>query len=242
MLGGFARRVARHLLNRVAPRRAGQALPQALSTRLPRGAPLTLVDVGAYQGDFTACVADCCGVRRGVLIEPLPGKAALLRRRFPTPPFDIVECAASDAAGRASLRVQEAEYTSSLLAIRRGLEAFSRVPLGGTQEVPCLVRTLDDVVAAVGVGEIDLLKIDVQGYEDRVLRGAAQALTWTRWVWIEVSFVPLYDGSCTFETVHRSLSAAGFGLLDIEPGFRAPDGELLQADALFFRQPRRGRG
>jgi FkbM family methyltransferase len=216
-------------------------LPRALADRLPRGTPVTVVDVGAYEGEFTASVARTCGVRHGVLIEPLPGRAARLRQRFPPPRFQVVECAASDATGRAHLKAQEAEFTSSVLPIRGELHAFSGVPLGTTREIPCALETLDHLLSGTAFGQIDLLKIDVQGYEDRVLRGADETLARTRWVWVEVSFMPLYDGSCTFEDVHRLLGAAGFGLTDLEPGFRSPEGELLQSDALFSRRTDRAR-
>jgi hypothetical protein len=49
----------------------------------------------------------------------------------------------------------------------------------------------------------------------------------------EVSFSPLYEGSCVFGQVYDFLHARGFRLLALEEGFRGQDGELLQCDALF---------
>ena len=81
-----------------------------------------------------------------------------------------------------------------------------------------------------------MLKIDVQGAEAQVLAGASQILNRTRFVWIEFSFKPLYENSPTFFDIFAQMDAAGFGLLELTPEFRAPNREVLQADGLFFRR------
>ena len=84
-------------------------------------------------------------------------------------------------------------------------------------------------------GNIDLMKIDVQGAELLALRGAEQALARTRFVFAEVSFAPLYEGSCVFGEVYDFLCSRGFRLLSIQEGFRGEDNELLQCDSMFGR-------
>jgi hypothetical protein len=87
--------------------------------------------------------------------------------------------------------------------------------------------------------EIDpqlLVKIDVQGYEADVIRGATRTLSMARYVLTEVSFDELYSGQPLFGAVHDLLRDAGFrhaGSLDqlVSP----LDGSVLQADALFVR-------
>jgi len=61
-------------------------------------------------------------------------------------------------------------------------------------------------------------------------------LTKTRMVWTEISFKQLYQGSCLYYEVFDLLTSAGFSLYDLETGFRSPQGELIQADALFIQK------
>jgi hypothetical protein len=69
-----------------------------------------------------------------------------------------------------------------------------------------------------------------------VLAGASHILGHTRFVLVEVSFKPLYENSPTFFDIYAQMDAAGFGLLEVTPEFRAPNREMLQADGLFFRR------
>ena len=77
--------------------------------------------------------------------------------------------------------------------------------------------------------------MDVQGAEHLVIRGGRETLTRTKMVWTEISFKRLYEGACLHHEVVDLLSESGFKLYDLETGFRSPQGELLQADALFIR-------
>ena len=97
-----------------------------------------------------------------------------------------------------------------------------------------LVTTLDQFVQEQQIARIDLLKIDTQGAELLVLKGAVAVLPRVRMIWAEVSFRALYDGSALFADVHGFLAEQGFRLHSIHAGFRGSDGELLQGDALFL--------
>jgi hypothetical protein len=98
---------------------------------------------------------------------------------------------------------------------------------------PVRVLPLDDVDIPRGVPT--LLKLDVQGYEDRVLRGASRTLDQVQLVECELSIVPLYADQLTLRPMLELLSGAGFELVDLEPGQRDMDGATLYIDALFRR-------
>ena len=96
------------------------------------------------------------------------------------------------------------------------------------------MHTLDNITADLPI--IDLVKIDVQGAEHLVLAGAVETLAKSALIWTEVSFKPLYEGSCVFEEIYKTLDMAGFRMVSLDPGFRSADGELVQADALFQKR------
>lgn len=79
-----------------------------------------------------------------------------------------------------------------------------------------------------------LLKIDVQGFEDRVIGGAGKFLERVRWVLMEVSFSKLYEGERDFETIVELLNKHGFGFVRPMDFHVSPKtGEIIEMDALF---------
>jgi len=100
------------------------------------------------------------------------------------------------------------------------------------------VTTLDAALAEAipSMKREILLKLDVQGYEDRVLRGAARILPRVHACLLEVCVDPLYVEQATFKDVVTLL--AGFDLtyagnLDQTLG---QDGRVMWLDALFLRR------
>jgi len=210
--------------------------PVLLARHVREGNPISLIDVGAYNGDFTVAMEKYCGIKIGVLIEPLPEKAHELRRRFHLPKYHVFECVLSCSDGIAPLEINEFQPTSSILRIKRGIPELAGVGLGPGHTIQRNAFTLDGIVSQVGMKEIDLLKLDVQGAEQLVLTGASKSLKSTSMIWIEVSYKALYEGSCTFIDVYTFLYEHGFRLYELGDAFRGPSGELLQSDALFIHK------
>ena len=229
----IARRMKSYLCRRMNIPFPEPGVPAALSPYLMKNQPIVLVDAGASRGDFTRMISGYSGISRGVLVEPLPDDAAKLRLLYPAPVFTVIEGALDASPGPREFHVNDFKETSSLLPIRRGIPELSGIELGLHSVIACRAYTLHEVLAAERIGSVDLLKLDVQGKEDDVLAGAGPSLGTVSMIWTEVSFRRLYEQSCTFFEVYARLNAAGFALMAIEPGFRAPNGELLQADALF---------
>src|SRR5438477_613638 len=73
-----------------------------------------------------------------------------------------------------------------------------------TSEIEVPMTTLDRLL--VDLAEISLLKIDVQGYEKPVLSGAKETLAKTKFILIELNFMPQYDGGSWFGEVHQILT------------------------------------
>jgi hypothetical protein len=81
-----------------------------------------------------------------------------------------------------------------------------------------------------------LLKIDTQGYELEVLKGALRLLERVVGLQIELSFTALYEGQPLYRSMLDWLSERGFNLWGLVPGFVEPEsGRLLQCDGLLFR-------
>jgi hypothetical protein len=99
------------------------------------------------------------------------------------------------------------------------------------------VVTLDGLARhLIGPDDKAFLKIDVQGSELDVLKGATEILDQVEIVQTELSLLPLYDGGPLLDSVVRYLDERRFALLGLAPAFVDPTtGALLQVDGLFAR-------
>jgi FkbM family methyltransferase len=131
----------------------------------------TVLDIGGNKGDFSLLAAKASGDRGRVLcFEPEPENAEWIRRSVAKSGYrsvEVVEVALSDGDGEATLHLSGFSGWHSLTP-----EAASTSV--GAITVP--TRRLDSVLAERGVQTVDVVKIDVEGAEARVLEGAGQAL------------------------------------------------------------------
>ncbi len=113
-------------------------------------------------------------------------------------------------------------------------EAFPWAKQGREIRVP--IHRLDTLKSELDLMPSIFIKIDVQGYEDQVLRGGEQVIRQADFVLIETAFDQLYEGEATFGAVYDVMLDYGFryaGSLDqiVNPA----NGRPLYADALFLR-------
>jgi len=80
------------------------------------------------------------------------------------------------------------------------------------------------------------MKIDTQGFESKVLKGAENSLMQIDTVQLEMSLVPLYEGEMLFNEMCMLMTEKGYSLVAIEAGLSNQDtGQLLQVDGIFHR-------
>jgi FkbM family methyltransferase len=131
---------------------------------------MTFVDVGANVGYFTALAAGLVGPTGCVIaFEPSPYAFARLQRLTEVNRLSqvkLVQAGLSDRSGIAHLYegVGSHNHTPTMVAHENATKTA------------VAVRTLDATPEEMGVEQIDLMKIDVEGYEPYVLADAADLL------------------------------------------------------------------
>jgi FkbM family methyltransferase len=177
------------------------------------------IDAGANVGDVLRQIVGYAPRGRHVAFEPLPELAAGLRAGFPA--VDVHETALSDAPGTATFhRVRDGNARSSLR------------PTGAAEDhLSVSVQRLDDALDAGYAPH--LIKIDVEGAEGLVLRGAQATLERHRPVVVFEHGAHAERFGTTSEEIHDLLAAAGLRVLDIDGG-----GPYSRAD--FAARVRRG--
>lgn len=193
----------------------------------------TVIDVGAGRGQFALFALRAFPAARIHSFEPLPTSYAKASKvTAESGRVDLRRQAVGAAAGSARIHVTADGDSSSLL--RPTGEQTRRFP--GTDDVDRIeveVVTLDEALPAPP--RPVLLKLDLQGGELDALRGAERLLAATDSVFVECSFVELYEGQALADRVICHLKDRGFGLRGVYSPSYGEDGVCIQADLLFAR-------
>ncbi len=195
-------------------------------------------DVGANTGQFARSLRKAGYTQRLISFEPLStAHAQLLLASRNDAEWEIAPRAAiGDHEGTIEMHIAGNSVSSSALVMLDSHANAAPVSVYVGRE--CVPLSRLDTIAHdyLMLGAVPFLKIDTQGYEDRVLDGATELLIKARGVHLELSFVPLYEGQKLFDDLVERLGSLGFTIWAIWPGFCDPrTGRMLQVDATFFR-------
>lgn len=222
----------------IAPYNAG-AHPAARRQRLIEVSKIdTVIDVGANAGQFGRELRRNFGYRgRIVSFEPLSDAFRKLQAAARQDQgWRVFNVALGDKQTTLDINIASNSESSSLLEMLDAhLKAAPHSKYKGSERVS--VETLDALFDDVCAGSRNIyLKIDTQGYEDQVLRGAARSLEHIDTVQMELSLTPLYSGQVLFRDLCDDMYRRGFALVGLENNFgSAETGRLLQVDGIFRR-------
>jgi FkbM family methyltransferase len=189
--------------------------------------PRVAVDIGAYAGDWTISLRRLFPDTRILMIEPQASRRPRLQALAQA--HDGVEFAPALLGRAAADRVTfyEAETGSSVLRDPGNTAA---------QSTAMEMTTLDAVVHTTPFEHADFLKLDVQGYELEVLKGAEQVLASVEAVMMEVNLIEVYKGAPLANEAVAFMAERGFRVYDVCTFFRRPyDHALWQIDMVFVR-------
>jgi FkbM family methyltransferase len=197
-----------------------------------------VVDVGANEGQFARDIR--LKFRNATIIsfEPAPEPFARLALwALEDGNAHAVNCALGEFTGEALMHFHtEHSPSSSLLATTA--RSHADFPMTQKQsKITVPVERLDDALAnpALKLKDGFLLKLDVQGFEGAVLRGAAVTLKKAGACIVEVCLDQLYDGQSDFVEVASLATAGGMRYAGNLSQVCAVDGHVAYLDALFVR-------
>lgn len=193
----------------------------------------TLLDVGVARGtpELYAAYPDA----HVVMFEPRDIRAVVAEYQKALPSVEYHAVALGAEEGTATLQVPHGQGALASL--------YDRTPLTdrpelARQELEVPVRRLDDLRATGTWDPPYGLKIDTEGFELEVLRGAVETLASTKFVIAEGSVKRRFEGSYEFHELVAFMAEHGFALLDVLNGHR---GSPRFLDCLFVpaEDPRR---
>lgn len=178
---------------------------------------MVFVDVGANDGYFTLFAARRVGPSgRVVAAEPSSRERAHLQRNLGRNGLDnvtVVPAAIGAASGLADLHLAHGVHAGHNTL---GNFAHDDVVRASLERVP--IERLDAVIARLGLGHVDFVKVDVEGAEARVIAGATTVLTSMRpLLLLEVNDKALRDQGNSAASLMTSLRDLGYEIFVFSP-------------------------
>lgn len=166
---------------------------------------MTVVDVGANVGYYTLLAASCVGPQGRVFaVEPSPYAYARLSQ--------VVADNALANIVTLQAALGSAPGEGVLYSPPSGNHSPSMVPSDHQDGVIVPLRTLDGCMKQWNLEQVDLLKIDVEGFEPQVLAGGHSALKAARIraILCELNDWWLYRAGASAEELYHLIESAGF--------------------------------
>jgi len=200
--------------------------------------PRFVVDVGANIGQTLEAFLSWWPSAHCLSLEPLPDVFAELQDVVTkySGRAEAINCGVSSRPGKLALHASKTQSTASsfhklnksaeTVQAHRGLRStpsYFEIGAEDSYEVEVLVESLDDILTSsknksaiwFNRNGIDVLKMDTQGWELEVLRGATEVLKHTKVVLTEWEFDDIYGQPPPIHELDKILSDAGFRLWDI---------------------------
>ncbi len=218
---------------------------QQLMSVLPDAPPLNLIDVGAMGGvsEYWRRVGKQMHV---IAFEPDEREYQQLKSssNITYLPFALYQSSTdinfyvSKESGKSSIYKPNMEVIKDFGFVER-MQTVQEVLIPANR-----VKTLDQALKHNNIEGVDFIKLDTQGSELSILKGAQQYLPHIFGIEIEVEFLALYQGQPLFRDCDAFLDAHGFELIDLRRAYWKRKyfsnyigrGQLAFADALYLQR------
>lgn len=202
-------------------------MDRALQGLAQRGfRPDVIYDIGAADGGWALNALRHWPEAKVICFEPLPERQSALRQlgRQSKGQVMLMQCGLGDFDGELEMGVTDDLWASSF--------AYA-----GSSTLRLPVQRLDTLLARQLVPKAQLIKVDVQGYERRVLVGGEDAFACAEAVILECQFLPFCSEMRTLDETIGDMSRRGFIPYEFVDFLRRPlDNAMGQCDLLFVRR------
>jgi FkbM family methyltransferase len=189
--------------------------------------PAQIIDCGAYVGKWTCMARTIFPDAKVLMVEAAPENE---------PALSAVATTGSGVSYAIALLGPNDRGTVPYFKMATGSSVLAEQTDVSREVVHLPMTTLDRLAISRGIRVVDLLKLDVQGFELEVLRGAEALLQTAQVVLLEVSFLQYNAEAPLVHEVFAAMRSYGFLAYDIGATTRwGTSSKLLQADILFVR-------
>ncbi len=195
----------------------------------------TLIDVGANQGQFATAWKAFFPNTTVHSFEPVPSTFNKLQSNvLDISGVKVYNCGLGSKSGKLNIYRNAHSHASSFLRV----SSFQKEKIPSTSDETLeevSISTLNDIFKFGDMGPT-VLKLDVQGFETEVLKGANEILKKVNYIIIEMSFIPMYDGEVLFSEMNDFLGRLGFEVVAPLGFLQTNDLQIPQIDFLYKRR------
>jgi len=199
-----------------------------------------IFDVGAYIGDTIEQFKLSFPESDIHAFEPFDESFFFLKNRFQKKDKIFFNNMALGDRSLADTKmyITQNKGSSSLLQPAKGAnEYWEGNPLSTQEEIKVKTLTIDSYCQQHNIESIDILKIDVQGNELKVLQGAKRMLKEKRvkLIFTEISIAPNYKEQSEIDEVIKLLREYGYKIFNFFK-MKHKEGKLIECDVLFYEE------
>jgi FkbM family methyltransferase len=197
---------------------------------------MTIFDAGAYIGEVTRTYMDIFPGARIYCFEPYAESFHQLEKLSENKMVRTYQTAVSDHIGKTKLHVNVDLTCNSFFSRPKSGPAYYPEKAQNVGEIEVDTTTIDSFCERENIEWIDILKMDVEGAEKKVLNGARDKLSKHNiyLIYTEVMFVPHYEGGCMFHELTGFLEQYGYSLFNLYNLKKAKNGQLRWGNAIFL--------
>lgn len=189
--------------------------------------PKLVLDIGAYEGNWATSFLTVFPKAKILMLEGQKSKKDILRQKSAANKQLEFRIA---LLGSAEQEVEFNIYETASSVLKEDNETGAKVEIR-------TLTTLDQLTINTPFAQPDFIKIDTQGYELEILKGAEKTMQYAEFVLLEVSLIDIYKGCPLVAEVMAFMQAKSFVLYDICSLMRRPfDNALYQSDFLFVKE------
>ncbi len=189
--------------------------------------PKTVLDIGAYEGHWAKDCQKIFPKSKILMLEGQTEKETILS--------NLTKANTSLNYKIALLGAETKEVTFNIYDTASSVFTESNETNAATEQRT--LSRLDDLVSNSDYSQPNFIKIDTQGYELEILKGAETTLKYAEFVLMEVSFLNIYNEAPLASEVISFMKSKDFVVYDICSLMRRPyDNALFQSDFLFIKE------
>lgn len=215
---------------------SGEETYRVVAELISRPDPI-VIDGGAHLGDMVEKFHVLLPLAEFHCFEPDPELGEVLHQKYlGNPRVNVVQAALGERPGNARFNINASRPTNSLLDAADNLQYDLARLCDPVKQVQVAVTSIDEYSQKNAIKRVDLIKLDLQGYDYLALQGARSMLVNVKIVLVEILFAKIYQAGGTFQEILDLMQECNFELHTLCGLQYGEKSELLWADAIFIKQ------